>query len=62
MSWVFLFTCAAFICHGQPPKPGDGQYYESRYACLHAALPYAILHDIKLSAWEPHCTQREQPT
>lgn len=61
MSWGFVYVCAAFICHGQPPQAGDGHGYESKYTCLHAALPYAILHDIKLSRWEPVCTERAEP-
>ena len=61
MKWVFVYLCSAFVCHGQPPKPGDGEFYESKRACLRAAAPFAILHGIKIGPWEVHCTQRSEP-
>jgi hypothetical protein len=61
MKWVFVFPCAAFICTGQPAKPGDGAYYETQKVCESAAKNYARRHRIKLGIYEPACVERAEP-
>jgi hypothetical protein len=59
VTWVFVFACAAFFCHGAA-KPGNGEYYAAKAACIRAALVYAKRHRIGTGHWEVACVERER--
>lgn len=61
MKFVFLFACASFVCQSQPAKPGDGQYYETRDACMWVGKSYALRNRISLGTWDLICVERERP-
>lgn len=56
--YVFLFTCAAFVCHGAS-LPGNGIYYETKLDCQRVAQAYAARHRIHLGRYEVMCVERE---
>lgn len=55
--WLFVFACAAFVCHGKP-LPGDGVLHETKAACVRAAHLYAVRHAIHLGRYEIACVER----
>jgi hypothetical protein len=50
-TFVFLFTCASFACHGVPLH-GNGIYYQTKTACHRAAQQHAARHRISLGRYE----------
>ena len=59
MTWVFVFVCAAFTCHGHP-LPGNGEHYPTKSECNRAAHLYAAKHAIHLGRFEISCVEREK--
>lgn len=59
-SWVFIFACAAYVCHEHPSRAGDGRYYETKAECVVAAKAFAAKR-LYPRIWEIACTERPRP-